>query len=446
MTTIADQLAALSTALEDAIYHLKDAGKRYIASQLEIQLAAYNSAQKADGVACTNDGARCSTYVECSATGCKRAPAASSAQEPGWVMVPVEPTEEMFDEVYTNVAVSGLDNEAIADIWAAMLAAAPARLAGATQGEAVADLDGWLLNHAQRSDVDEDGGIWEIGHLNEDGVFAEVVTVNTGLYHQPEAAEPLARAILSRLAAQPQAPAATQPEPAEIDYEALIRAAWANHKYRQGTGACVAFKHGAEWFREQIAATPPVAVAAEDARGDTWKPRPGTPEARAMQREHERIDRVVAGLEAIKQEAIATPHPAPAVAELPCGCPPEGFCGASTRCQPAVAAEAGQGWTAEQIADACVEAEVPDSKFQSLMLALPTKTALATQPAQPLSEQVERQPLTAGQLSAGREAIFSTGNPFCPCDSKTFEKVARWTERHHRIGATRPHSPDTKGQ
>jgi len=46
MTTIADQLA---DALEDAIEHLKDAGKRYIASQLEIQLAAYNSAQKAEG-------------------------------------------------------------------------------------------------------------------------------------------------------------------------------------------------------------------------------------------------------------------------------------------------------------------------------------------------------------------------------------------------------------
>lgn len=73
--------------------------------------------------------------------------------------------------------------------------------------------------------------------------------------------------------------------------------------------------------------------------------------------------------------------------------------------------------------------------------------------SQPEVEQVERpkadgrgrKPLTPAQMEAGREAIFSTGNPFCPCDSKTFRKVAQWTERHHRIGvAPATQEPATK--
>lgn len=51
------------------------------------------------------------------------------------------------------------------------------------------------------------------------------------------------------------------PQPAhaapEIDYTALIHAGFERHKYRQGTNNCVAFKHGAEWFREQVAAQAP---------------------------------------------------------------------------------------------------------------------------------------------------------------------------------------------
>ena len=37
--------------------------------------------------------------------------------------------------------------------------------------------------------------------------------------------------------------------------------------------------------------------------------------------------------------------------------------------------------------------------------------------------------LTREQMDAGRHQVFSTNNPFCPCDSKTFRKVAEWTER-----------------
>ncbi len=53
----------------------------------------------------------------------------------------------------------------------------------------------------------------------------------------------------------------------------------------------------------------------------------------------------------------------------------------------------------------------------------------AAQPAAPALV-----PLTLRQMEAGREQIFSVNNPFCPCDSKTFRKVAEWVERHHGIG------------
>lgn len=42
----------------------------------------------------------------------------------------------------------------------------------------------------------------------------------------------------------------------EIDYQALIHAAWGAHKYAQGTRGCIAFKHGAEWFRGLLTSIP----------------------------------------------------------------------------------------------------------------------------------------------------------------------------------------------
>ena len=44
-----------------------------------------------------------------------------------------------------------------------------------------------------------------------------------------------------------------------------------------------------------------------------------------------------------------------------------------------------------------------------------------------------RKPLTDAQIESGREATFSTGNPFCPCDSKTMRKAVRWAEAKHGI-------------
>lgn len=57
---------------------------------------------------------------------------------------------------------------------------------------------GWKFNHARQA---EEPGIWEIGWLeNEDDSFSPIITVDTGLYYQDQAAGPLARAILDRLA------------------------------------------------------------------------------------------------------------------------------------------------------------------------------------------------------------------------------------------------------
>jgi hypothetical protein len=56
---------------------------------------------------------------------------------------------------------------------------------------------GWVLNHARVHP--ESDGVWQIGQLTEDGVFHEVITVDTGNYGLDEQAEPLAQAILSRI-------------------------------------------------------------------------------------------------------------------------------------------------------------------------------------------------------------------------------------------------------
>ncbi len=62
---------------------------------------------------------------------------------------------------------------------------------------------GWNFNHAQQQTDDEGpvAGVWQIGWLEvDDDYFAPIITVDTGLYYQDQDAEPLAKAILSRLA------------------------------------------------------------------------------------------------------------------------------------------------------------------------------------------------------------------------------------------------------
>lgn len=49
------------------------------------------------------------------------------------------------------------------------------------------------------------------------------------------------------------------------------------------------------------------------------------------------------------------------------------------------------------------------------------------------AQPVVRKPLTDEQIEKLREATFSTGNPFCPCDSKTMRKAVRAAEHAHGI-------------
>lgn len=44
-----------------------------------------------------------------------------------------------------------------------------------------------------------------------------------------------------------------------------------------------------------------------------------------------------------------------------------------------------------------------------------------------------RRPLSDEEIEAGREATFSTSNPFCPCSDKTMRKAVRWAELKHGI-------------
>lgn len=72
-----------------------------------------------------------------------------------------------------------------------------------------------------------------------------------------------ARAALSAIDQAPSVEPVAQP--GAVDYAALLQAAEA-HKYRQGTGACIAFKRGAEWQASRATpqaqpATPPAVQA-----------------------------------------------------------------------------------------------------------------------------------------------------------------------------------------
>jgi len=42
-------------------------------------------------------------------------------------------------------------------------------------------------------------------------------------------------------------------------------------------------------------------------------------------------------------------------------------------------------------------------------------------------------PLSDAQIESLREKTFSTGNPYCPADSKSMHKAARAIEAHHGI-------------
>lgn len=74
--------------------------------------------------------------------------------------------------------------------------------------------------------------------------------------NEPEAKAAHDEALLIARHLEAMATAATAPSKPlpQIDYEALIAACYQKTKYAQGTGGCVAFAKGAEWYREQCAA------------------------------------------------------------------------------------------------------------------------------------------------------------------------------------------------
>ena len=45
------------------------------------------------------------------------------------------------------------------------------------------------------------------------------------------------------------------------------------------------------------------------------------------------------------------------------------------------------------------------------------------------AESVEQRALTPEQIERGWQDTFSTNNPFCPCDLRSFTKAVRWAER-----------------
>lgn len=98
-------------------------------------------------------------------------------------------------------------------------------------------LPGWKLNHARRHPDPDQAGSWEIGFLDdEDDRFSPIITVDTGLYFQEKHAEPLARAILSRLIGSP---VAAEARPAQADLPSLARAAGMVCLLDQGAASCV---------------------------------------------------------------------------------------------------------------------------------------------------------------------------------------------------------------
>lgn len=64
----------------------------------------------------------------------------------------------------------------------------------------------------------------------------------------------------------------------------------------------------------------------------------------------------------------------------------------------------------------------------------PTCEALArTVMLDQTSHDTQRKPLTDEQIEKLREKTFSTGNPYCPVDSKSMRKAARAIEAAHNI-------------
>lgn len=74
-----------------------------------------------------------------------------------------------------------------------------------------------------------------------------------------------------------------------------------------------------------------------------------------------------------------------------------------------------------------------DRQFKTDALLLCTthldELARLTSEAQTQTKVEARAVLTDAQIRKGWEATFSTNNPFCPCDLKSFTKAVNWAQR-----------------
>ena len=100
----------------------------------------------------------------------------------------------------------------------------------------------------------------QMSYDGEDTVFFDCYSNLQMLAYGKECA----RAALAQAQSLPAVP--------EIDYQALIDAAYKrDRKWAQGTNGCIAFKHGAEWFRDQVEASPAQPVQpSEQAAFEDW--------------------------------------------------------------------------------------------------------------------------------------------------------------------------------
>jgi hypothetical protein len=74
-----------------------------------------------------------------------------------------------------------------------------------------------------------------------------------------------------------------------------------------------------------------------------------------------------------------------------------------------------------------------------------TEDSHMTASPSPQAQAQQAQGLTEAKIEQGWRDTFSTSNPFCPCNLKTFTKAARWAERELRASTAAAPSPVPAG-
>ena len=185
-------------------------------------------------------------------------PKPEPSAQAGWKLVPVEPTQAMLDALqgpnpriipaYVGAREKMHARELAA--YAAMLAASPQPEQSA-QGEPVrqADERGDMAMREWHRECDDADTILRALGLDPVNCRTDGGSLKTGMILDALQARDR---MLQRSAPSTPQHAVVEAVPLEIDYDALITAAFKRYHYAQGTGPCVAFKRGAEWMRDQV--------------------------------------------------------------------------------------------------------------------------------------------------------------------------------------------------